>query len=108
MMTLESSAEGGFRAVPESISYLTRAHALLTKPTAGERHAPAGYVLHQPIGRIAQQRPIATGGPPSREKPRSRGPQHGDESRRARSQCQDHSAPRASQIAGPHRTLTKL
>ena len=45
-MTLERPAEGSFRAVPESISCLTRTHALLTNPTPGQRHAPPGHVLH--------------------------------------------------------------
>ena len=45
-MTLEGPAECGFRAVPESMSCLTRTHALLTNPTPGQRHAPPGHVLH--------------------------------------------------------------
>jgi hypothetical protein len=46
-MALEGPAEGSFRAVPESISCLTRAHVLLTNPAPGEGHPPACYVLYR-------------------------------------------------------------
>ena len=45
-MALECPAESSFRAVPESISCLTRAHALLTNPAPGEGHPPPCHVLH--------------------------------------------------------------
>src|SRR5258708_40370136 len=46
-MALECPAESSFRAVPESISCLTRAHALLTNPAPGEGYPPPCHVLHQ-------------------------------------------------------------
>src|SRR5258707_6966137 len=45
-LALECPAESSFRAVPESISCLTRAHALLTNPAPGEGHPPPCHVLH--------------------------------------------------------------
>ncbi len=45
-MAFECPAKGSFRAVAESMSGFARAHALLTKPTPGEGHPPAGQVLH--------------------------------------------------------------
>lgn len=46
-MALECAAESSFRAVSESISYLTRAQVLLTNPTASYRHPPTCHVLYR-------------------------------------------------------------
>ena len=46
-MALESPAEGSFRAVPESISCLARAHMFLTNPMLGQEHAPLCQVLYR-------------------------------------------------------------
>ena len=46
-MTLEGPTECSFRTVPESISCLTRAHALLTNPASSEGHPPPCHILHR-------------------------------------------------------------
>ncbi len=45
-IALKCPAECSFRTVPKSMSCLTRAHALLMNPTAGERHPPSCHVPH--------------------------------------------------------------